>query len=65
MNDWEKISQNFSVDIDKRIDALTQLREKLTGCIGCGCLSLQNCGLYNEDDIAFQDGSGPRYLMTL
>jgi len=65
MNDWEKISQNFSVDIDKRIDALTQLREKLTGCIGCGCLSLQNCALYNEDDIAFQDGSGPRYLPTL
>jgi len=49
MKDWETISQNFSVDIDERIDALTRLRDKLTGCIGCGCLSLQNCGLYNQD----------------
>ena len=65
MKDWENISQSFSVDIDKRIEALTQLRQKLTGCIGCGCLSLQNCSLYNENDIAYQEGSGPRYLPSL
>ena len=63
MTDWEIISRNFSVDIDARITALTRLRDKLTGCIGCGCLSLQNCGLYNQDDQAAKDGSGPRYLL--
>ena len=63
MKDWETISRNFSVDINERIDALMLLREKLTGCIGCGCLSLQNCGLYNQDDLAAQSGAGPRYLL--
>ena len=63
MKDWEIISLNFSVDIDERISALTRLRDKLTGCIGCGCLSLQNCGIYNQDDLAAQSGSGPRYLL--
>jgi len=61
--DWEKISRNFSVDIDERIASLTTLREKLSGCIGCGCLSLKNCALYNEGDKAGEKGAGPRYLM--
>ena len=63
MTDWEKISQNFRVDIDDRIRALTLLREKLTNCIGCGCLSLSNCSLYNEGDLAAKNGAGPRYLL--
>jgi len=63
LKDWEKISQSFSVDIDARIAALTRLRDKLTGCMGCGCLSLQKCALYNENDIAAEQGAGPRYLM--
>lgn len=63
LKDWEKISQSFSVDIDARIAALTRLREKLTGCIGCGCLSLERCALYNQDDIAAKKGAGPRYVM--
>ena len=63
MTDWEKISQNFRVDIDERIRALTLLREKLTNCIGCGCLSLSNCSLYNEGDLAAKNGVGPRYLL--
>ena len=63
MKDWEKISRNFSVDIDQRIAALTRLRNKLTGCIGCGCLSLQNCSLYNENDVAAKKGAGPRFLI--
>lgn len=61
--DWEAISKSFSVDIDTRIAALTLMREKLSGCIGCGCLSLKNCALYNEGDKAGQKGAGPRYLM--
>lgn len=63
MKDWEKISGNFSEDIDERISALVRLREKLTGCIGCGCLSLENCSLYNQDDVAAKSGAGPRYLL--
>lgn len=63
MKDWENISQSFSVDIDERISALTRLRDKLTGCIGCGCLSLNNCALYNQDDQAGESGTGPRYLL--
>lgn len=61
--DWEKLSREFSKDIDERIEALTQLRDTLTGCIGCGCLSLAKCRLYNPDDKAASLGAGPRYLM--
>jgi len=61
--DWEKISRSFGQDIDERIAALTILRERLSGCIGCGCLSLKNCALYNEGDKAGEKGAGPRYLM--
>ncbi len=61
--DWEKISNNFRLDLDARIDTLTALRDKLDGCIGCGCLSLQKCNLYNPQDQAARHGSGPRYLM--
>jgi len=61
--DWEKISLSFGQDIDERIAALTNLRERLAGCIGCGCLSLKNCALYNEGDKAGAKGAGPRYLL--
>ena len=61
--DWEGISRNFGQDIDDRIAALTNLRKRLSGCIGCGCLSLKNCSLYNEGDKAAAKGAGPRYLM--
>ena len=63
LKDWERISQSFSADINERIAALTQLRDNLTSCIGCGCLSLQKCALYNQGDVAAQNGPGPRYLM--
>ena len=42
---------------------MTRTRDRLDGCIGCGCLSLQNCALYNPDDRARKRGSGPRYLL--
>jgi len=61
--DWEKISQRFSREIDERINALTQLKENLSGCIGCGCLSLKKCALFNDNDVANKWGAGPRYLM--
>lgn len=63
--DWTRISKGFRKDIDARIAALQDLRDKLDGCIGCGCLSLKSCALYNPDDIKARDGAGPRNLMGL
>jgi MerR family redox-sensitive transcriptional activator SoxR len=63
LKDWETIGQSFGRDIDARILALKNLRERLTGCIGCGCLSLKTCKLYNPDDAAAKKGKGPRYLL--
>lgn len=62
-SDWEKISRRFRADLNARITGLEQLRDKLDGCIGCGCLSLSNCKLYNPQDKARQLGPGPRWLM--
>ena len=50
--DWRRLSQYFRKDIDQRIRELEQLKSRLTGCIGCGCLSLKKCHLYNPNDIA-------------
>ena len=61
--DWVAISHKLSVELDQRIATLTKLRENLDGCIGCGCLSMKNCALYNPDDRARLKGAGPRYLM--
>ncbi len=61
--DWQRLSQQFSADIDKRINGLQLLKENLSGCIGCGCLSMAKCRLYNPDDRAATLGKGPRYLM--
>ncbi len=61
--DWERLSKKFVADIDQRIAGLTQLRENLTTCIGCGCLSMSSCRLYNPDDAAAKLGAGPRYLL--
>ena len=48
--------------LDARIERMTALRQRLDACIGCGCLSLQSCKLYNPDDIAAEGGPGPRVL---
>lgn len=61
--DWERISRAFRERLNARIDTLTRLRDNLDGCIGCGCLSLDTCKLYNPADRAAQRGAGPRYLM--
>jgi len=61
--DWTRISKGFRRDIDTRIAALETLRDKLDGCIGCGCLSLDRCALYNPADSAAKHGAGPRYLL--
>lgn len=61
--DWTKISKQFAVVLDQKIDTLNRLKKNLDGCIGCGCLSLENCKLYNKDDRANRHGAGPRFLM--
>jgi len=61
--DWERISRDFRGEIETRIAGLTRLRDRLDGCIGCGCLSLDTCALYNPDDRAGRQGAGPRYLV--
>jgi MerR family transcriptional regulator, redox-sensitive transcriptional activator SoxR len=60
--DWERLSSSWQQLIQQRIDSLTALRDQLTSCIGCGCLSLKSCALYNPKDLASQRGSGARYL---
>jgi MerR family redox-sensitive transcriptional activator SoxR len=61
--DWEKLSLKWRDQLDARIANLQILREKLSGCIGCGCLSLKRCALYNPGDRAAARGAGPRYLL--
>jgi MerR family transcriptional regulator, redox-sensitive transcriptional activator SoxR len=61
--DWARISREMRVMLDERIAMLTRTRDLLDGCIGCGCLSLKKCALYNPGDKAARKGSGPRYLM--
>ncbi len=60
--DWEKISAAIRESLDRRIVQLQSLRANLDGCIGCGCLSLKKCKLYNPDDVAAEGGAGPRIL---
>lgn len=60
--DWRKLSDAWRTDLDDRIARLMRLRDKLDGCIGCGCLSLKNCPLRNPDDEMAQQGSGAHYL---
>jgi len=59
--DWARLSSSWSSRIDQRIDELQRLKDGLTGCIGCGCLSLERCKLANPEDRAARLGAGPRY----
>jgi len=61
--DWTRLSRSWQPLLQARIDALTQLRDQLDACIGCGCLSLKKCKLYNPQDGAQKLGAGPRYLL--
>ena len=61
--DWQRISRRFRSLIEERIAALERIRDTLDGCIGCGCLSLRRCALYNPEDRAARAGAGPRYAL--
>jgi MerR family redox-sensitive transcriptional activator SoxR len=60
--DWARLSAGWKADLDDRIARLTRLRDQLSGCIGCGCLSLRDCPLRNPADILAEEGPGPRIL---
>ena len=57
--DWAKLSARWQVELEERIHMLQLLRDELTGCIGCGCLSLKRCRLANPDDVLGERGDGP------
>lgn len=61
--DWARLSRSWRGQIEQRITELELLRDQLTSCIGCGCLSLKSCGIFNPDDRAAALGNGPRYLL--
>jgi MerR family redox-sensitive transcriptional activator SoxR len=61
--DWARLSRRWREHLERRIRYLERLRDDLTSCIGCGCLSLANCRLQNRDDKVAAEGSGPRYLL--
>lgn len=61
--DWAKLSSRWANELNDRIARLQRLRDKLDGCIGCGCLSLDTCVMYNRDDELAVKGAGPRTLI--
>ena len=63
LGDWQKISRQMRDQIDDRIRLLNRTRSQLDQCIGCGCLSLQKCQLYNKDDKLGLKGPGPRAVL--
>ncbi|MGH9013960.1 MAG: redox-sensitive transcriptional activator SoxR [Acidimicrobiia bacterium] len=61
--DWQRLSTSWRPRLDAQIAMLERLRDRLSGCIGCGCLSLRLCQLVNPDDEAAERGPGPRYIL--
>ena len=62
-SDWERLSRGWRERLDSQIEGLMSLRDELVDCIGCGCLSLASCSLFNPGDAAAALGTGPRYLL--
>ncbi len=63
-SDWAKISRAMRAMLDERIALLQRTRDRLDGCIGCGCLSLKKCALYNPEDRVAAEGPGPQLLYS-
>jgi len=63
LSDWQRMSRALRGQLDAKIKLLTRTRAKLDECIGCGCVSLERCRLYNRDDRAGAGGPGPRFVL--
>lgn len=61
--DWQRLSRSWRSRLDSQIEELISLRDDLSDCIGCGCLSLKSCAIFNPGDAAADLGTGPRYLL--
>ena len=62
-SDWARVSSRWRDRLDERIATLERLRDRLDGCIGCGCLSLDRCRIVNPSDALAAEGTGPRRLL--
>lgn len=62
--DWTRLSAAWRAELDARIEQLRRLRDQLSDCIGCGCLSIERCALRNPGDALGREGPGPRRLMV-
>lgn len=62
-DDWSRISEGWRARLDRRIVLLQRLRDELDSCIGCGCLSLERCPLYNAGDHLRAKGTGPQVML--
>ncbi|WEK61833.1 MAG: redox-sensitive transcriptional activator SoxR [Candidatus Microbacterium colombiense] len=60
--DWQRASRRWKRELEKRREGIERLERELTGCIGCGCLSMKACGLLNPDDALGTQGAGPQRL---
>jgi MerR family redox-sensitive transcriptional activator SoxR len=63
-SDWSRLSAHWRARLDEQIGLLERLRDRLSSCIGCGCLSLQRCRISNPDDVVANEGHGPRFLLN-
>ena len=63
-SDWARLSRGWRPLLDRRIEEMQRLRDRLDSCIGCGCLSLKTCALSNPQDIAAAEGPGARWLIV-
>ncbi|CAH7123893.1 Redox-sensitive transcriptional activator SoxR [Vibrio chagasii] len=61
--DWERVAKKWQGQLDSKMAQIKSLQENLTGCIGCGCLSMQKCNLLNPDDILHDQGQGAQRIV--
>ncbi|UPR33793.1 redox-sensitive transcriptional activator SoxR [Vibrio cyclitrophicus] len=60
--DWERVAKKWQGQLDSKMAQIKSLQENLTGCIGCGCLSMQKCHLLNPEDILHDQGQGAQRI---
>ena len=61
-DDWQQLSRFWQQGLNQKIAYLEKLRDSLDGCIGCGCLSMKSCPIYNPEDILASENTGPVLL---